>query len=136
MSTAATTNLDVLRHALAAVSVGDADAFGALFADDYVLEMPFVKPEPLRVEGRAVATEFARQAFQALRIKMTITNVHELTNGDLIAEYTGEGTVLPTGRRFTNHYVGLWRFADGKIASTREWYDTEVAAEVNAELSA
>ncbi|MFI8895486.1 nuclear transport factor 2 family protein [Streptomyces paradoxus] len=107
-------------QAFAAVAARDADAFGALFAGDYVVEMPYVKPEPLRADGRTAATEFARQAFQALGIEMTITSVHDLADGNLIAEYTGKLTVLPTGPSFTNHYVGLWRFAGGKIASTRE----------------
>ncbi len=47
--------------------------------------MPYAKPQPRRIEGRAAATEFARQAFRVFRIEMTITDVHELADGDLIA---------------------------------------------------
>ena len=45
------------------------------------------------------------------RFELTISGVHELVGGDLVAEYTSEGTVVPTGRRYANSYVGLWRFA-------------------------
>lgn len=123
-----------MKQALAAISAGDADAFSALFSDDYVLELPSIRPEPIRVEGKAAATESVRQSFQTLRIKMTLVEVHELANGDLIAEYKGDTTIIPTGRQLKNEYVGIWRFADGKITFTREYYDTEVGAQVRAEL--
>jgi ketosteroid isomerase-like protein len=127
-------NRDLLRRAFAAIGAADVDALADLYADDYVLELPYAKPQPVRVEGRGAVQDYLRRAFQVFRFELTITGVHELVGGDLIAEYTSEGTVVPTGRRYANSYVGLWRFAGGRVRSTREWYDPLVAAEATADL--
>jgi ketosteroid isomerase-like protein len=37
--------------------------------------------------------------------------------------------VLPTGKRYANTYVGIWRFRDGRVSHTKEWYDPVVSAE-------
>ena len=125
-------NVDVLRRVFDAIGAADVDALGELYADDYVLELPYAKPAPVRVEGRGPAQDYLRRAFETFRFALTITGVHELAGGDLVAEYTSEGTVVPTGRRYANSYVGLWRFAGGRVRSTREWYDPLVAAEALA----
>jgi uncharacterized protein len=127
-------NLDVLLRAFAAIGAADVDAFDDLYTDDYVLELPYAKPEPVRVEGLAPVKDYLRRAFTVFRFDLTITAVHELVDGDLVAEYTSEGTVVPTGRRYANTYVGLWRFADGRVRATREWYDPLVSAEATAGL--
>jgi ketosteroid isomerase-like protein len=127
-------NLDLLRRAFAAIGAADVDALGGLYTDDYVLELPYAKPRPVRVEGLGAALDYLRRAFQVFRFELAITGVHELVGGDLVAEYTSEGTVVPTGRRYANSYVGLWRFAGGRVRSTREWYDPMVAAEATTGL--
>ena len=127
-------NLDVLRRAFAAIGAADVDALADLYTDDYVLELPYAKPQPVRVEGLGAAQEYLRRAFQVFRFELTITGVDELVGGDLVAEYTSEGTVVPTGRRYANSYVGLWRFAGGRVRATREWYDPIVSAEATADL--
>jgi uncharacterized protein len=129
------TNLDVLRRAFAAIGAADVDALGELYTDDYVLELPYAKPRPVRVEGLGAAQDYLRRAFQVFRFELTITGVYDLVGGDLVAEYTSEGTVVPTGRRYANSYVGLWRFAGGRVRSTREWYDPVVSAEAIADMS-
>jgi ketosteroid isomerase-like protein len=127
-------NLDVLRRAFAAIGAADVDALADVYTDDYVLELPYAKPQPVRVEGLGAAQEYLRRAFQVFRFELTITGVDELVGGDLVAEYTSEGTVVPTGRRYANSYVGLWRFAGGRVRATREWYDPIVSAEATADL--
>ena len=123
------TNEDVLRRVFAAFGSADVAALDHLYTDDYVLELPYAKPEPVRVEGRETVQAYLTGAFQVFRFELTITAVHELAGGDLVAEYTSEGTVVPTGRRYANTYVGLWRFRDGRVCATREWYDPLVSAE-------
>jgi len=49
--------------------------------------------------------------------------------GGVVAEYTSEGTVVPTGKRYANTYIGVWRFRDGRVHHTREYYDPIVSAE-------
>ena len=127
-------NLDVLRRAFTAIGAADVDALADVYTDDYVLELPYAKPQPVRVEGLGAAQEYLRRAFQVFRFELTITGVDELVGGDLVAEYTSEGTVVPTGRRYANSYVGLWRFAGGRVRATREWYDPIVSAEATADL--
>jgi ketosteroid isomerase-like protein len=123
------TNADLLGQVFEALGAADVDALDDLYTDDYVLELPYAKPDPVRVEGRAPVQEYLRGAFGVFRFELALTGVHELVNGDLMAEYTSEGTVIPTGRRYANAYVGLWRFRDGRVSATREWYDPLVAAE-------
>jgi ketosteroid isomerase-like protein len=123
------TNAQVLRRVFDLLGAADVDCLDQLYTDDYVLELPYAKPEPVRVEGRSAVQDYLRQAFTVFRFELTITAVHELVDGDLVAEYTSAGTVLPTGRPYANSYVGLWRFRDGRVRSTREWYDPLVSAE-------
>lgn len=119
----------VLRRVFDAFGAADVDALDELYTDDYVLELPYAKPAPVLVEGRAAVQSYLRQAFQVFRFTLTITAVHELVDGDLVAEYTSEGSVVPTGTRYANTYVGLWRFRDGRVAATKEWYDPVLSAE-------
>lgn len=123
------TNEDVLRRLFAAFGSADVAALDHLYTDDYVLELPYAKPEPVRIEGRETVQAYLTGAFQVFRFELTITAVHELAGGDLMAEYTSEGKVVPTGRRYANAYVGVWRFRDGRVCATREWYDPLVSAE-------
>lgn len=129
------TNADILRRAFDAIDSADVAALGDLYTDDYVLELPYAKPQPVRVEGRAAVQEYLTQAFEMLRFRLTVTALHEIVGGDLVAEYTSEGTVVPTGTPYTNAYVGIWRFRDGRVRSTREWYDPILAADALATMS-
>ena len=120
----------VLRRVFDAIGAADVDALGGLYTDDYVLEMPYAKPDPIRVEGLATVQVYLRRAFEVFRFALTITEAHPLADLDaVVAEYTSEGTVVPTGKRYANSYVGIWRFRDGKVCATREWYDPVVSAE-------
>lgn len=122
---------EALRRVFDAIGAADVDALGALYTDDYVLEMPYAKPEPVRVEGIETVQAYLRRAFETFRFQLTITSCWEV-DGGVIAEYTSEGTVVPTGRRYANAYIGVWLFRDGKVHHTREYYDPIVAAEALA----
>jgi uncharacterized protein len=125
-------NEEVLRAAFAAIGAADVDALASIYAEDYVLVMPYAKPAPVRLEGRDTVLPYLARAFETFRFELTITDVHELAGGDLVAEYTSEGRVVPTGKRYANSYVGIWRFRDGQVASTKEWYDPMISAEALA----
>jgi uncharacterized protein len=129
------TNAEVLRRVFDALGAADVDALADLYCEDHVLELPYAKPDPVRVAGRAAVQDYLRRAFTVFRFELTLTAVHELADGDLVAEYTSAGTVVPTGRPYTNSYVGLWRFRDGRVRLTREWYDPLVSAEATKGLS-
>jgi len=121
------TNLEILQSVFD--SMGDADAVVAHYTDDYVLELPYASVDgPDRTEGKAVVRERLVQAFKIFRFTLHITEAHPCADPDLlIAEYTSEGEVIPTGRRYSNRYIGLWRFRDGKVCFTREYLNPEMA---------
>lgn len=110
-------------------AMGDADAVVAHYTDDYVLELPYAHPDkPDRTEGKEVVRERLVQAFKMFSFTLHITEVYPCTDPDLlIAEYTSQGEVIPTGRRYSNRYIGLWRFRDGKVCFTREYLNPEAA---------
>ena len=117
----------LLRQAFDAIGAADVDALGELYTEDYVLELPYAKPAPVRVEGLCDVQAYLRAAFQVFRFTLRITEVHHLVDGDIVAEYTSDGTNLTTGLPYANRYIGLWRFRDGRVSHTREYYDPMVA---------
>lgn len=121
-------SVDALRRVFDAIGATDVDALGELYTDDYVLELPYAKPEPVRVEGLVTVQAYLRRAFETFRFELTITDAWEIPGG-VIAEYTSEGTVVPTGKRYANTYIGVWRFRDGRVHHTREYYDPIATAE-------
>jgi ketosteroid isomerase-like protein len=123
-------SIQVVRKVFDAFGTGDVAALDDLYTEDYVLELPYAKPAPVRVEGRANVQAYLAGAFQVFRFDLTITDHWKLEGSDaLVAEYTSEGTVLPTGARYANTYVGIWRFRDGRVNHTKEWYDPVVSAQ-------
>ena len=119
----------LLRRVFDAIGAADVDALGELYADDYVLELPYAKPDPVRVEGLANVQQYLRAAFGVFRFTLTITELHPLGDDDgIVAEYTSEGTNLSTGAPYANRYIGLWLFRDGRVRLTREYYDPMVAS--------
>ena len=119
---------EALRRVFDAIGAADVDALGGLYTEDYVLEMPYAKPAPVRVEGLPAVQAYLRRAFETFRFELTITDAWDI-DGGVVAEYTSDGTVVPTGNRYANSYIGVWRFRDGLVHHTREYYDPIVAAE-------
>jgi uncharacterized protein len=122
--------IELVRRVFDAFATGDVAALDHLYTADYVLELPFAHPEPVRVEGRDAVQAYLTGAFQVFRFQLSVTDHWMLEGTDaLVAEYTSEGSVLPTGRRYANTYVGIWRFRDDRVSHTKEWYDPIVSAE-------
>ncbi|WP_419848599.1 nuclear transport factor 2 family protein [Candidatus Poriferisocius sp.] len=121
------TNLEILQSVFD--SMGNADAVVAHYTDDYVMELPYAHPDkPDRTEGKEAVRQRLVGAFKVFRFSLHITEVYPCVDPDLlIAEYTSEGEVIPTGRRYSNRYIGLWRFRNGKVCFTREYLNPEAA---------
>ena len=128
----ARSNQEILRSVFD--SMGDADAVVAHYTDDYVLELPYAHPDGLdRTEGREAVRQRLVQGFKVFRFTLHITEIHLCADPDLlIAEYTSQGEVIPTGRPYSNRYIGLWRFRDGKVCFTREYLNPEIARAATA----
>jgi len=126
-------NFDVVLRAFAAVGAGDADAQGANYTEDIVLEFPFTDP-PTVVPGRSAVHERLTNAFKVFQFDLTISDVHACLDPDeLIVEFTGSGSYLPNGAPYENRYIAVFTFRDGKICRQREYFDpTQAAKSANA----
>ncbi|MDI2126358.1 nuclear transport factor 2 family protein [Yinghuangia seranimata] len=120
-------NRATLERALAAV--GDVPAQMAHYTEDTVFEFPYATP-PGRVEGKAVIAEYLTGALKIFSMKLTVTQIHETTDPDvLIAEFTSEGVVTTTGKPYANTYISVVRFRDGLICAQKEFYNPNAATE-------
>ena len=122
-------NLTLMRQCFEIIGTGDADALVLHYTDDYVLELPYATTDGgRRYEGRDAVRTRLRAVFRVLRLNLTITQSHPTADPDLvIAEYTSEGTSLPTGERTSNRYVGFWWFREGLVCRTREYFNPELS---------
>ena len=129
MHETAAENLEVLTKCFAIIGTGDVEELVEYYSEDYVLELPYATPDgTTRYEGREAVLARLRRVFQVLRLKMRVAAVHPTADPDLvIAEYTSEGTSLPTGERSTNRYVGFWWFRNGLVCRTREYFNPELS---------
>jgi ketosteroid isomerase-like protein len=119
----------LLRRVFDVLGAADVGALDDLYTNDYVLELPYAKPTPVRVEGLVAVQTYLTKAFEVFRFTLTITDVQPLADASaVVAEYTSEGKVLATGSRYANTYIGIWRFREGRVSATREFYDPMVAA--------
>ncbi len=80
-------SIELVRTVFDAFATGDVAALDDLYTEDYVLELPYAKPAPVRVEGRAAVQQYLTGAFQ------------------------------------------VFRFRDGRVSHTKEWYDPIISAE-------
>ncbi len=115
-------NLLAVRGAFEAVSAGDAHRQLTHYTDDLVIELPFTSP-PVRVEGKAGALDYLARAFEQYRIVLTIINVIACEDPDsLVVESSSEGTFVPTGSPYSNVYITVFEFREGRISSQREFF--------------
>ncbi len=123
---------EVVEHYFAIMNELDIDALGDLFADDVVFRLP-VAPEPVpqRTEGKAAVLE-VYSGFPSL---VSPLGFHDIeikplaADGEYVAEYRSDCTMLPTGAPYRNRYVGLFTVRDGKLAEFAEYFDPVVFLE-------
>jgi ketosteroid isomerase-like protein len=125
-------NLARVRSAFAAIAAGDAEGQLSHYTDDVIFELPYTDP-PKRSTSRAEALANIAAAFTVFRFELTITAVHECLDPDeLIVEFTGGGSYLPTGAPYANVYIAVFRFRDGLICYQREFFNPATTAKVIA----
>jgi ketosteroid isomerase-like protein len=121
-------HLELVTRSFAAVSRGDVDAQLEVCTDDVVLELPYADP-PVRLEGKEAIRAHVGPALQIFSFELQIRNVFECRDPDtLILEYTSEGQCTTTGQPYSNSYIGVIVFRDGRICAQREYYNPLVAA--------
>ncbi|TPQ37078.1 nuclear transport factor 2 family protein [Cupriavidus pinatubonensis] len=112
-------------------SIRDARAAAALFADDGVLELPYLKS--LGIDGRAQGPKAIEGFIASMLAKVpdfAFKNVRFLmeTPEQVFAEYEVEALVQSTGKIYRQMYAGRLVARDGKILLLREALDTMAAA--------
>jgi ketosteroid isomerase-like protein len=98
----------------------------ALFADDGVVELPWVKARvqgPAAIEKLIAGILVKMPEFRFKNIKLWIQ-----TPDKVFAEYEVEARVVDTGKVYAQTYAGLLLADGGKIMLLREALDTAVAA--------
>jgi len=120
-------NFTCLEGFFAALSRQDLEAARPFCHEDFVLEMPYADP-PVRLEGFEAYRASVEVAFRTFVFELTLGESNDCLDPDLlIVEYTSAGEAVPTGQPYANHYIGLWRFRDGRIAFGREFYNPDAA---------
>lgn len=121
-------NLALVERSFAAVGQGRVDLQLEAFTDDVVLELPYADP-PVRLEGKEAIRAHVGPALEIFSFQLRIDRVFECADPDtLVLEYTSEGRVTTTGKPYSNSYIGIVRFREGRICWQREYYNPLVAA--------
>ena len=120
-------NRQTIKAFMAAISATDFEALGSVCTEDIVVELPYGDP-PLRLEGLTAYRSAIEPSLAIFRFGLTLTEIHPGLDPDLlVAEYTSEGTAIPTGKPYRNIYIGIYRFREGRICGLREFYNPELA---------
>jgi uncharacterized protein len=108
-----------------AVSVADDRAARPLLADDILLELPFALPPfpSAKSGGDAVAAGIGAgsRIFASFRLTPLSFYPSPETNS-IIVEAKSEG-LLAKGGTYSNQYVFIFKFANGKIVLWREYFN-------------
>ncbi|WP_051468020.1 nuclear transport factor 2 family protein [Actinomadura oligospora] len=108
------------------ISDGRWGELAALYAEDAVVEQPFVMPlAPSRIEGRAaLAAHFAKAAQGPFRLRVENVVVHETSDPEVIAaEFGYAGELTATGAGFAMGNIQVLRVRDGLIVYSRDYHD-------------
>lgn len=104
---------------------------GEVLDDDAVFDVAYMPetaafPNPVRgakafqdVFEAGVAGMFDPLSFEVLE-----TYLGE-DPGVIVVEYASSGVAAPTGRPYSNRYVGIFKIRDGRIAQWREYHNPE-----------
>jgi uncharacterized protein len=123
---------DVLHRGLDLMLAKDMRGFLTLWHDDAIAEFPFAPAGfPRRLDGIAAITDYLIDYPERLDIAgFSDLTVHQSTDpAVVIAEFTGTGTVVATGRPYKMPYIAVLTVREGKIAHYRDYWDPIVAVE-------
>jgi ketosteroid isomerase-like protein len=125
---------DRIREVLALAGAMDVEGIARHLAPDVVMELPYAPP-PLRrrYDGLSAVLGFQRSSAPLFsHFAIEIERVHVAAPGPtpvVVAEYTSDGAVAATGRRYRNRYVTVFELdPSDRIRRWREYYDPTVVA--------
>lgn len=128
--------LEVLERRRKLLIARDMEAFADLFAEDAVIEVPFVAEGlPVRLEGREAIRETARRTVhRGLEISDLRTfQVHQTLDPEVvIVELATIGRVTATGELFEVPCVQVLRIRNGRIVLFRDYVGTQFMPDLTA----
>ena len=118
-----------VRDFLTALEEKDMEKFASVWAEDALQDMPYV-PEgfPKRVNGKDnLIAHYAAWFENSGDADFTSQLVfYPMQNPKMVfAEFKGNADIIPTGRKYDQHYGGLFHVENGKIKLFREYFDPE-----------
>jgi ketosteroid isomerase-like protein len=118
---------DTVVEWLSAISASDGKRFRSLVTDDLRNEMPFAsEPFPKESEGGdSIAEKItgAKRLFSAFSLKATeLYTVPDMDTVIIEAESDGK---LVSGKSYSNQYVFIFKFREGKICFWREYFNPD-----------
>ena len=121
---------ELVRGLFAAIGTRDLDHLAATVTDDVRFEAPYAGGGTTVVGRDAVVEMFSRTLGGFVdRLELEITALYPGLDPDvLVAEYQSRATVLATGRRYENRYIGVFELRHGRLALWREYFNPEILA--------
>jgi ketosteroid isomerase-like protein len=118
-------NKQTLSRAMAAIGALDVDAVLAELHDDVLMQLPY--EDQVRDLDKAGFGELFKVMFTMYKqFDITLTDVFDLVDpNQVIARYNSDCIGRDKDVRYANQYIGVFRFADGKITLWCE-YDNPV----------
>jgi uncharacterized protein len=106
----------------------------SLYADDAVVEQPFDRPAPRRLESREqISAHFAGATSMPLELDITNLLIHQTQDPEVVVgEFDYTGRVTTSGHTFTVGNIIVMRVRDGKIVSSRDYHNHVAIAEALA----
>lgn len=117
-------NVAVVRQYLEAWTPFDLEAIGRVLHPSFELELGYA-PEgvPERIQGKPAVMEFMATVPAVIAAmnfhQIAISTLHDAA--ELVAEYHGDTTALPTGRPYRNEYIARARVEDGLLRRYKEY---------------
>ena len=118
-----------VRDFLTSLETKDMEKFASIWAEDAVQDMPYA-PEgfPKRVNGKGnLIAHYAAWPENSGEADFTSQLVlYPMQNPEIVfAEFKGDVDIIPTGRKYEQHYGGLFYVENGKIKLFREYFGPE-----------
>ncbi|HLG89059.1 MAG TPA: nuclear transport factor 2 family protein [Alphaproteobacteria bacterium] len=124
----------IFGEAVTAFGRKEFDRFERYFIADAVFEWPYLPVEswPHTMVGTRAFRESSEKGmadFDPYNHK--VTRFYDQVEADLlIAEYVSDTIYRPNGKRYSNQYLGIVRFAGGKIGYWKEYINPVVVKDV------
>ena len=120
-------NKETLRRAMSGITALDTEAIQGELHDSAAFELPFEHTVP-NCDRDGFLQLLSIMFVMFRKFEITITNIYDLLDPDmLVARYRSDAVGRDKPVAYQNEYIGIFRFADGKITFWREYNNPEVA---------